>query len=72
MNDEITYTEIELIHNKAISYKKFLEEYEQNHIRLFGIPYKFISKYRYTARLTYDEWMTLLAMWIPGEVPEDK
>lgn len=43
MNDEITYTEIELIHNKAISYKKFLEEYEQNHIRLFGIPYKFIK-----------------------------
>lgn len=71
MNDEITYTEIELIRNKAISYKKFLEEYEQNHIRLFGIPYKFISKYRY-AQLTYDEWVTLLNMEIPGEVPKDE
>lgn len=56
----------------ALSYKEFTEEYDQNHIRRFRIPSKFLSQYRYTARLTYDEWMTLLAMWIPGEVPEDK
>lgn len=55
----------------AISYKEFLEEYEQNHIRLFSIPPKFISRYRYT-QLTYDEWIALLNMCIPGEVPEDE
>ena len=56
----------------ALSYKEFIEEYDQNHIRRFCIPFKFLSQYRYTTRLTYDEWMTLLSMWIPGEVPEDK
>ena len=56
----------------ALSYKEFIEEYDQNHIRRFRIPFKFLSQYRYTTRLTYDEWMTLLAMWIAGEVPEDK
>ena len=55
----------------TLSYKEFIEEYDQNHIRRFRIPSKFLSKYRY-AQLTYDEWMTLLSMWIPGEVPEDK
>ena len=55
----------------VMSYKQFLEEYDQDHIRLFGIPHKFISLYRYV-QLTYDEWMTLLSMWIPGEIPEDK
>lgn len=55
----------------AISYKEFLEEYEQNHIRSFIIPSAFISKYRYT-QLTYDEWIALLNMEIPGEVPEDE
>lgn len=54
-----------------LSYKEFIEEYDQNHIRRFRIPFKFLSQYRYTTRLTYDEWMTLLAMWIPGEIPED-
>lgn len=55
----------------ALSYKEFIEEYDQNHIRRFRIPFKFLSQYRYTTRLTYDEWMTLLTMWIPGEIPED-
>lgn len=55
----------------ALSYKEFIEEYDQNHIRRFCIPSKFLSQYRYTTRLTYDEWMTLLSMWIPGEIPED-
>lgn len=55
----------------ALSYKEFIEEYDQNHIRRFRIPFKFLSQYRYTTRLTYDEWMTLLAMWIPSETPED-
>lgn len=55
----------------VISYKKFLEEYEQNHIRSFIIPSAFISQYR-CAQLTYDEWMALLNMYIPGEVPEDE
>lgn len=39
----------------ALSYKEFIEEYDQNHIRRFRIPSKFLSQYRYTARLTYDE-----------------
>jgi len=55
----------------AISYKEFLEEYEQNHIRSFIIPSTFISRYRY-AQLTYDEWIALLNMYIPGEAPEDE
>lgn len=55
----------------ALSYKEFIEEYDQNHIRRFRIPSKFLSQYRYTTRLTYDEWMTLLSMRIPGEVPDD-
>ena len=48
----------------ALSYKEFIEEYDQNHIRRFRIPSKFLSQYRYTARLTYDEWMTLLASYV--------
>ena len=55
----------------TLSYKEFIEEYEQNHIRRFRIPSEFLSQYRFTTQLTYDEWMTLLAMWIPGEVPDD-
>ncbi len=55
----------------ALSYKEFIEEYDQNHIRRFRIPSKFLSQYRFTTQLTYDEWITLLSMWIPGEVPED-
>lgn len=55
----------------VISYKEFLEEYEQNHIRSFIIPSAFISKYRY-AQLTYDEWIALLSICIPGEVSEDE
>ena len=55
----------------TLSYKEFIEEYDQNHIRHFRIPSKFLSKYRY-AQLTYDEWVTLLNMEIPGEVPKDK
>lgn len=56
----------------ALSYKEFIEEYDQNHIRRFRIPSEFLSQYRFTTQLTYDEWITLLSMWIPGEVPEDK
>lgn len=55
----------------ALSYKEFIEEYDQNHIRRFRIPSEFLSQYRFTTQLTYDEWITLLSMWIPGEVPED-
>ena len=55
----------------ALSYKEFIEEYDQNHIRHFRIPSKFLSQYRFTTQLTYDEWMTLLSMWIPGEVPNN-
>lgn len=55
----------------VLSYKEFMEEYDQNHIRVFLIPTRFVSRYRY-ARLTYNEWMALLNMYIPGEVPEDK
>lgn len=55
----------------ALSYKEFIEEYDQNHIRRFRIPSEFLSQYRFTTQLTYDEWMTLLSMWIPGEVPND-
>ena len=57
---------------RALSYKEFIEEYDQNHIRRFRIPSEFLSQYRFTTQLTYDEWITLLSMWIPGEVPEDK
>lgn len=55
----------------ALSYKEFIEEYDQNHIRRFRIPSKFLSQYRFTTQLTYNEWITLLSMWIPGEVPDD-
>lgn len=55
----------------ALSYKEFIEEYDQNHIRRFRIPSEFLSQYRFTTQLTYDEWITLLSMWIPGEVPDD-
>jgi len=55
----------------VLSYKEFIEEYDQNHIRVFLIPTRFVSRYRYS-RLTYNEWMALLNMYIPGEVPEDE
>lgn len=61
----------EIKYGGCISYKEFIEEYDQNHIRRFRIPSKFLSQYRH-AQLTYDEWIALLNMKIPGEVPEDK
>ena len=51
--------------------KEFIEEYDQNHLRTFMIPRNFSDKY-WNTKLTYDEWMTLLNMYIPGEVPEDE
>lgn len=67
MNDEITYTEVELTHNKAISLKDFLEEYEQKYVRSWRIPEKFRVFYS-KSLLTYDEWVKLFIMWIPGEI----
>ncbi len=67
MNNEITYTEIELTHNKAILLKDFLEEYEQKYVRSWRIPEKFRALYS-KCTLTYDEWVKLFIMWIPGEI----
>lgn len=50
-------------------FNEFIEEYDQNHIRLWRVPTRFVSKYR-QARLTYNEWITLLNMYVPGEVPD--
>lgn len=67
MNDEITYTEVELTHNKAISLNDFLEEYEQKYVRSWRIPEKFRAFYS-KSLLTYNEWVKLFIMWIPGEI----
>lgn len=67
MNDEITYTEVELTHNKAISLNDFLEEYEQKYVRSWRIPEKFRVFYS-KSLLTYNEWVKLFIMWIPGEI----
>ena len=67
MNNEITYTEVELTHNKAISLNDFLEEYEQKYVRSWRIPEKFRVFYS-KSLLTYDEWVKLFIMWIPGEI----
>ena len=53
MNDEITYTEVELTHNKAISLNDFLEEYEQKYVRSWRIPEKFRAFYS-KSLLTYN------------------
>ena len=67
MNDEITYTEVELTHNKVISLNDFLEEYEQKYVRSWRIPEKFRTFYS-KSLLTYNEWVKLFIMWIPGEI----
>lgn len=67
MNDEITYTEVELTHNKTISLNDFLEEYEQKYVRSWRIPEKFRAFYS-KSLLTYNEWVKLFIMWIPGEI----
>lgn len=67
MNDEIAYTEVELTHNKVISLNDFLEEYEQKYVRSWRIPEKFRVFYS-KSLLTYDEWVKLFIMWIPGEI----
>ena len=51
---------------KSFSLKE-LEEYEQKYVRSWRIPEKFKALYS-KCMLTYDEWVKLFIMWIPGEI----